>query len=113
MVAHKGGSKGALFSKSVSGVPEIDESLKGLYCVVSYDAKPYPGVILDTDDREIEVQVMHSIGRNRFFWPMLADVLRYKMDQPVTLIDPPDKVTNRHFQMKKESWAEIEKKLNI
>ena len=111
MVSHKGGSK--LLSKSISGVPENDESLNGLYCVVSYDAKPYPGVILDTDDGEIEVQVIHSIGRNRFFWPILADVLWYKRDQLVTLIDPPDKVTNRHFQIKKESWAEIENKLNI
>ena len=36
-----------------------------------------------------------------------------KRDQLVTLIDPPDKVTNRHFQIKKESWAEIEKKLTF
>ena len=38
MVSHKGGSK--LLSKSISGVPENDESLNGLYCVVSYLMTP-------------------------------------------------------------------------
>jgi hypothetical protein len=84
-----------------------------MYCVVLYDEKPYPGIIVDTDDNEVEVQVMYSIGKNRFFWPLIDDVLWYKKEQLVTLIDPPEKVTNRHFQINKEVWKKMEDILDI
>lgn len=93
--------------------PEIDESFKGKYCVVKYDQKPFPGIIVDVDDGEIEVQVMHSVGRNRYFWPRLDDVLWYTKDNFVRLIEPPEKVTNRHFQINKDAWAEIVKDMDM
>lgn len=73
----------------LSEKPETDDSIKGKYCIGLYDSKPYPGVTLDTDVDEVKVQVMHSTGKNRFFWPLLDDVLWYKQEHFLTLIDPP------------------------
>jgi hypothetical protein len=53
------------------GLGEPSEYHINKWCVVLYDGKPYPGIILDVDaiDWGIEVKVMHHIGRNRFFCP--------------------------------------------
>ena len=67
-------------------VDTINEALISRYCVVLYDNKPYPGIIQDVGEDEVEVKAMHSIGRNRFFWPMLYDVLWYSQSQIVTLL---------------------------
>lgn len=52
----------------------FDESFKGQFCVVTYDGKPYPGIVQEVDDSEISVNVMHSVGLNKFFWPRAQDV---------------------------------------
>lgn len=51
---------------------------------------------------------MHSVGKNRFFWPMMPDVLWYECENFIGLISEPEKVTNRHFQINKEAWARVE-----
>ena len=56
---------------------------------------------------------MHSIGKNRFFWPMIDDVLWYKAEHFVTIIEPPRKVTNIHFEIEKEMWSKIECYLDL
>ena len=50
---------------------EFNDSLNGKHCVVTYDGRPFPGIIQDVDgnEHEVEVNVMHSVGDNRFFWP--------------------------------------------
>jgi hypothetical protein len=61
---------------------------------------PYPGVILDVDDNELEVKVMNCIGVNRFFWPLLEDRHWYQKNQVVTLLDgEPQNVTKIHCQI--------------
>jgi hypothetical protein len=91
----------------------IDESLKDQFCVVTYDGSPFPGIIVDVDDSEVEVNVMHRIGDNRFFWPMRDDVLWYSMDNVITLIPPVSAVTKRHHEISKPVWLAIKTRLGI
>ncbi|KAM3833952.1 nephrocystin-1 [Diretmus argenteus] len=51
------------------------------------------------ENGSLEVKVMHNIGRNRFFWPQKEDKIWYTLDNIVTLIPPPEKVTERHDQI--------------
>ncbi|CAB1433774.1 unnamed protein product [Pleuronectes platessa] len=46
-----------------------------------------------------EVKVMHNIGRNLFYWPRIEDNIWYTVDKVVTLIPPPENVTQRHVQI--------------
>ena len=94
-------------------VDSINEALVSWYCVVFYDNKPYPGIIQDVDKDEVEVKTMHSIGRNRFFWPMLDDILWYSQSQIVTHLDkPPERVTSRHIKIEGPIWTLIESLFN-
>lgn len=89
---------------------DINEGLVSRYCVVSYEEKPYPGVIVAVDDEDIEVKVMHSIGKTRFFWPRMDDVLWYKSSDVVTLLQqPPQQVTSRHMKIDDEVWTCVAK----
>lgn len=100
--------------ESVLGeVVDFDETLKGQYCVVTYDGQPYPGIIHDVDDEEIEVMVMHKVGENRYFWPLRDDSLWYQKENFVCLIPPPCPVTKRHHQIDKCVWEAIKKKLSL
>ena len=83
------------------------------FCVVTYDNKPYPGIVQDIDDAEVEVNVMHSVGPNRFFWPLIQDVLWYHQENFVTLIPEPVKVGSRHLQIEPSIWEEIKVHLNL
>ncbi|XP_069136746.1 uncharacterized protein [Argopecten irradians] len=49
----------------------VCKNLKSKYCVMRYDGRPYPRIILDVDEEEeeVEVKVMHCVGVNRFFGP--------------------------------------------
>ncbi|WAR09094.1 hypothetical protein MAR_019052 [Mya arenaria] len=78
-------------------VVTVDQHLIGQYIVVEYDGLPYPGEVLDVDEEDLEVKVMHKIGKNRFFWPLLDDTLWYHKDKVVTILDgAPVRVTGRH-----------------
>lgn len=79
-------------------VDVVDESLVSRYCVVVYDDQPFPGIVLGVDEeKELEVQTMHRIGKNRYFWPMRDNTLWYTKQQVLTLLsEPPKLVTNRH-----------------
>ncbi|XP_062572779.1 uncharacterized protein LOC134234748 [Saccostrea cucullata] len=92
-------------------IVEVDESLVSNYCVVKYDGKAYPGLILSVDEEEeIEVKTMHRVGRNRFFWPMMDDVLWYQKENIITILDnPPRPVTKRHVEIEPEIWELVEK----
>ncbi|XP_069139889.1 uncharacterized protein [Argopecten irradians] len=95
-------------------VDVVDNSIVNKYCVVKYDDQAYPGIIHDVDDdEEVEVQVMHRIGRNRFFWPLMQDILWYPKENIITMLaDPPQLVTKRHHEITPKIWALIEKELN-
>lgn len=93
----------------------VDEGLVSKCCVVRYDGRPYPGVILTVDDdEEVEVQVMHSIGKNRYFWPMIDDAVWYREENVVSLLqDPPKPVTKRHCEIDKRVWRLIEPEMDL
>ena len=60
--------------------------------------------------RECPVQMshLHSVSFNRFFWPSkIYDVLWYKLDQHISLIDEPKPVTGCHHEIDKETWSAI------
>lgn len=42
----------------------IESKLVGQMCVVLYDDIPYPGVVQNVNDNDVEVKVMHKIGMN-------------------------------------------------
>ena len=90
-----------------------DVDLVGKWCVVVYDKMPYPGVIQDVDHDSAEVKVMHKIGTNRFFWPMLEDVIWYNYEHVVMLIPEPEPVTKRHVQINAEVWLKITEALEM
>jgi len=91
----------------------VSADLIGQYCCVEYDGKPYPGVILDIDDADIQVQCMHAVGENRFFWPQKRpDVCWYSSDRLLALIPEPQNVTNRHKEVNRAVWSAVKEKLS-
>ncbi|KAJ4933475.1 hypothetical protein JOQ06_030303 [Pogonophryne albipinna] len=94
-------------------VDDITKDLLGKWCVITYDDNPYPGIITDIAEGGLEVKVMHYIGRNRFFWQRLEDKIWYTVDKVVTLIPPPENVTQRHVQISPRVFAAVCKKLNL
>ena len=85
------------------------EGLLDNYVVVRYDGKPYPGRVIDTDPIHGDVQVscMHSVGRNRFFWPHRADECWYDMCDILTVITEPQRVSGRHMQIDPKVYAVV------
>jgi hypothetical protein len=79
----------------------------GKWCVVLYDDVPYPGIVQDVDDEDLEVKVMHKIGQNRYFWPLLPDILWYKHDKVVYKIQEPSLVGSRHYQLSKTDYERL------
>jgi hypothetical protein len=87
-------------------------ALIGQYCCVEYDNKPYPGIIRNIDESDVEVQCMHSVGKNRFFWPEKnIDVCWYPFDKVLAIIPEPRKVTSRHQEMDPTVWAAVLQRL--
>ena len=80
---------------------------------MTYDGEPYPGIIQEVEDDQLEVNVLHNIGRNRFFWPLIQDVLWYNVNKFVTLIPQPSKIVSRHLQIEPSMWKKIETLLDI
>ena len=79
----------------------------GGWCVIKYDDDFYPGVILATDESLAQVKCMSCAGPNRFFWPLLEDILWYPFEDVLEPIDPPNPVTSRHMEIQKEVWARL------
>lgn len=85
-------------------VVKVVESLVSKYCVEKYDGKAYPRVILSIDDEEeFEIKTTHRVGRNRFFWQMIDDVLLYPKESVFKVpSNPPRPVTKRHVEIEPE-----------
>lgn len=60
-------------------------------------------------------QVMHSAGRNRFYWPKpIEDILWYSSDNLVAVLDvEPRPVTGRHMEVEPGTWQTIERQLEL
>lgn len=81
----------------------------GKYVAVRYEGKPYPGVVTDVDDSELEVKCLHKVGKN-FFWPKLEDICWYKKDDIIGIICEPTKVTDKHYEV--PGWTNILKHID-
>ena len=49
------------------------------YVAVLYDGKPYPGLVVDYDEQDIQVSCMNRIGhakhKQRYYWPtIMSDI---------------------------------------
>ncbi|WAR22139.1 hypothetical protein MAR_016113 [Mya arenaria] len=90
-------------------VDTVDESLIGQFCMVLYDGIPYPGKVLDVDESDLHVQVMHRIGRNRYFWHLLPDICWYHSANVITVLSTePQPVTKRHMKIDEKLFDAIE-----
>ena len=68
----------------------------------------HAGVVTDVDEEELQVKCMHRIGPNRFYWPALReDICWYSKDDLICEIPQPEKVTDKHFQVKPVIWKDI------
>lgn len=85
----------------------VVESLKDHYVVVSYDGVPFPGIVLDEDDNELQVKCMVKVGHNRFIWPRSDDIIWYDKARLLKVIPSPTWVTKRHMQVDHSMWEEI------
>ena len=88
--------------------PNTDDSQVGQWCVVKYEWASVTGHV-----NEIEVKVMHRIGLNRFFGPMLEDILWYSHCDNVAYIGQPNAVGSRHYKLSQAEWEFIAKSLNM
>lgn len=84
-----------------------DVDIIGKWCVVVYNNMPYPGSIQDTDQDSVELKAMNKVGINRFFWPMLEDIIWYDYEQvlmfapePKRVVPEPEHVTKRYVQIR-------------
>ncbi len=98
-------------NSDADGIPDDPAACINRYVVVQYDGEPFPGLVVDVDDGEIEVKCLHKNGHNRFFWPRIEDKIWYSMDQLVAIIPEPQSVTQRHVQVDPPIWEAILKKL--
>ncbi|XP_045175680.2 uncharacterized protein LOC123536521 [Mercenaria mercenaria] len=87
----------------------------GTWCVIRYEGEAYPGIIQDIDDKSAEVNCMCRIGENRFFWPLVKDVIWYSWSDVLMNIQEPRPVTSsrgsRHVQVDPECWNLVRAKL--
>ncbi|KAL7842108.1 hypothetical protein SRHO_G00237970 [Serrasalmus rhombeus] len=93
--------------------PEVISKVHiGQWCIVNYDADPYPGIILEVEAHNIKVKCMHRNGVNKFFWPSpREDVSWYGDDQIVCFIPEPVALNKRSVQIDKKIWHYLEKHL--
>jgi len=91
-----------------------DPNLIGQHCCVAYDGKAYPGVIRNIDECDVEVECMHSVGINRFFWPeKRLDVCWYPFDAILAIIPEPVKIGSRYRQVEPQVWEAVMQKLAV
>ena len=86
-----------------------DPELIGKWCIVRYDDSFFPGNIQDLDNDSAEVNCMHSIGKNRYFWPGIMDCIWYQWSDIVCVIEEPTSVTARHKQIDPAVWEHLSK----
>ncbi|XP_041360121.1 uncharacterized protein LOC121376342 isoform X1 [Gigantopelta aegis] len=89
------------------------QDLKGQHCIIEYDGKPYPGLIMEVDESDVLVKAMHRVGplwHNRFFWPTMSDECWYSYDSIIRLIPEPVKIGSRHRQVEQKIWEQMVKK---
>jgi hypothetical protein len=85
------------------------QDLLGQYVLVSYDNKPYPGIVTDCDESEVFVSCMHRVGsrleNSSFYWPLaVRDECWYDMEKVIGTIPEPTLVGQK-YNVDSELWA--------
>lgn len=103
---------------------QLDQTLIGQHCIVTYDGKPYPGKIISLDENEVEVDCMHAVPTKRdsdsnvFYWPTpVRDLCFYQFHQLITLIPEPRKLAecgrlSKHFAVDASIWREVKSRFS-
>ena len=90
----------------------IESHHSGQWCIVNYDKQPYPGVILEVEEHNVQVKCMHRNGVNKFYWPSPRnDINWYGDDQIVCLIPEPLPVNKRSVDH--SIWKYLEEHLDV
>ena len=85
------------------------QDLLGQYVLVSYDNKPYPGIVTECDESEVFVSCMHRVGtrleNSSFYWPLaVRDECWYDMENVIGTIPEPTLVGQK-YNVDSELWA--------
>lgn len=100
-------------TKLMSGDIDFSVDIIGKWVVVEYDELPYPGIVQDVDHDSVVVKVMHSIGKNRYFWPARDDILNYYFDKILIEFSGMENVTSRHMQLPSDIWDLVCRQFDI
>ena len=78
---------------------ELSNSMKSAislqrYVIVVYDDEPYPGIVVDLREHEVEVKTMERSGQN-WKWPAKDDILPYRHSDVLGAIAPPQQLSSR------------------
>ncbi|KAK7110778.1 hypothetical protein V1264_014599 [Littorina saxatilis] len=90
---------------------------KGLWVLVQYERKPYPGVVVEVDGEEVYVDCMNAVGKgftNTFFWPKTyQDLCWYDHDKILAVIPQPVRTSNAadQFSVDEAIWRAVVGKL--
>jgi len=71
-----------------------------------------PFSLQDLDEESAEVKCMCRIGTNRFFWPLVEDIIWYRWGDIIMSIPEPQQVTSRHVQIDPGVWTTVMKKVD-
>ena len=69
------------------------------YVVVRYGNKLCPGLVIDEDGSDVQVQCIHKICTIIFYWPPCDDMCWYSNGDSITEIPPSENVTSHHLQI--------------
>ena len=87
----------------------------GQWCIVQYDDQPYPGIILEVEEHNVNIKCMHRTSRyalNKFYWPApVVDVQWCGEDQIMCLMPEPVAVNKRSIQLDEKIWAYLKEEL--
>jgi hypothetical protein len=92
------------------------EELVGKYVLVQYNSHIYPGIVLDSDEKEVYIRCMHRVGKTAedfaFYWPKaVKDECWYEMEDVLRVIQEPTQV-NRKYYVNKEILESVKRGLN-
>lgn len=78
----------------------------GNWIVVNFNDVLYPGIITDKneDSSEFEVNVLYSVGNNKYVWPTKQDKIWYSLKDICCFAEPPKKLTKRVLTFADATW---------
>ena len=89
-------------------VDSLRDVKPGMWVVVRYCKKWYPGEVVSIVEDDIEVKCMKEIGQNKLIWPEKDDVCWYMRTELVCTVSPPYLVTTRGtFGFSKEDLENV------